>query len=539
VIDYPLHQRSLNHVLRDKAARNGDRPYIFFEDRTYSYAEVDEVTNRIANALRAHGVEAGMHVAVVMENKPDELLIYFALGKIGAVSVPINTAAKGEILAYFLAQSDSQMVLVDAPLAARVEAVLDRAPRIDRVFILDESGGDEALQSWTSPVPVRDFRELLEGSSAAPEVGVRFVDRFVFLYTSGTTGQSKANISTHCHALTAGMALAKAYEYRPDDVLYVCLPIFHGNAFLCSCLPALMADAAIAIARRFSVSNFWKDVRRYGVTQFNSLGAMTNFLWSQPASADDADNPVRQCMVVPTPREFYHDFEKRFGLKFTSLYALTDVCIVTITRENDPPEKWGSAGRPCDGIQVRIIDDDDIEVPPGKAGEIVVRSDDPWVLAQGYYNMPEKTLAAWRNLWFHTGDSGYMDEDGYLYFVDRKKDAIRRRGENISSFEVEQIILKHSAVREVAAFPVASEHSEDEVMVSVVLREGRTLTPKDLVEFCQQNMSYFMVPRYVEFVDELPKTTTEKVEKYKLRESAEARQASLWDREAAGIKITR
>jgi carnitine-CoA ligase len=538
MIEYPIRHRTIGHIVADKAATNGDKPYIFFENRTYTYREVEDISNRIANGLLANGVHGGMHIAVMMENKPQELLTYFAAGKIGAVAVPINTAAKGEMLSYFLSQSDSKLVLVDADLAGRVEEVLPSVPAIKRVFILAEQG-PEVLSGWRAPIPAIDFEILLQGSPAPPASTAAFSDLYMFLYTSGTTGRSKANMSTHCHAVTIGLELANAYGYGPDDVLYVCLPIFHGNAFLCSCLPALVSGAAIAIVRRFSASKFWEDVHRYGVTQFNSLGAMTNFIWSTPKTEKDGENLVRQCMVVPTPREFYHEFEQRFGLKFTSLYALTDACVIAITRSDDHPAKWASAGRPCDAVEVRIVDDADFEVPRGQVGEIVVRGKEPWIMCQGYYKMPEATLAAWRNLWFHTGDRGYMDQENYLYFVDRKKDAIRRRGENISSFEVEQIILKHPSILDVAAFPITSEHSEDEVMVSIVLREGGTLSEVQLIEFCNRNMPYFMVPRYVEIVNALPKTMTEKVEKYKLRASAETRLSAIWDREKAGIVIKR
>ncbi len=346
-------------------------------------------------------------------------------------------------------------------------------------------------------------------------------------------------MSTHCHAVSCGYELAVNYGYRPDDVLYVCLPIFHGNAWLCSVLPAFVADAAVAVSPRFSASSFWEDVRRYGVTQFNSLGAMTNFIWSRPPSASDRDHKVRQVMVVPTPKQFFREFQERFGVAFTSVYALTDCGMVTVRGPKDPPEKWASAGKACEDAEIQIVDDDDFEVPLGATGEIVVRNKTPWLYSQGYYNMPEATANARRNLWFHTGDRGYLDEDGYLYFADRKKDAIRRRGENISSYEVEQIILKHPAVLEVAAFPVASEHSEDEVMVSVVPREGVPLNEAAVVEHCRDNMAYFMVPRFVEILAELPKTMTEKVEKYKLKEAASSRFAEIWDREKAGIVIKR
>ena len=244
-------------------------------------------------------------------------------------------------------------------------------------------------------------------------------------------------------------------------------------------------------------------------------------------------------MVVPTPQQFFHEFEARFGITFTSVYALTDCGMVTVRGPKDPPEKWSSAGKACDYVEIKIVDDEDFEVPQGTTGEIVVRNREPWIYAQGYYNMPEATAASRRNLWFHTGDRGYMDKDGYIYFVDRKKDAIRRRGENISSYEVEQIILNHPAVLDVAAFPVNSEHSEDEVMVSVVPREDAEVTEAEIVEHCRVNMAYFMVPRFVEIVPELPKTMTEKVEKYKLKQDAEARLATIWDRDKMGIVIKR
>ena len=539
MVRYGLRERTIGRILEDKAALNGERPYLFFEERAYSYADMEVLSNRIANSLKSLGIRHGSHVAVMMDNKPEIVWAYFALGKLGAVAVPINTAAKGELLAYYLNQSDSEAVIVEMPLVERLLAVKDNVPKIRQAIVYNEAGELPRELPRLFRVPVHDYLALEQGPTHSPGMEVKYSDLHYILYTSGTTGPSKGNMSTHCHALTCGFELVEAFGYRPDDILYVCLPLFHGNALLCSCLPALVADAAMALARRFSASTFWDDIRKFGVTQFNSLGAMTNFLWSRPPDPRDADNPIRQCMVVPTPKEFYHAFEQRFGLKFTSVYALTDCGMVTIHRPDDPPEKWASAGRVSPKVEVRIVDDEDFELPPGEVGEIVVRGREPWVLAQGYYDLPEANVRASRNLWFHTGDRGYVDADGFLYFVDRKKDAIRRRGENISSYEVEQIILKHPAVLEVAAFPVTSEHSEDEVMVSVVLREGAMLKAEELVEFCQENMAYFMVPRYVEFVSALPKTMTEKVEKYKLCESAQKRLPAIWDRERAGIKLKR
>jgi crotonobetaine/carnitine-CoA ligase len=534
--NHPMRDRVLGRLAAEKAASQGDRPFIYFGDRTISYRELDTLSNRLANGLAALGAKKGTHVALLIDNKPEIILLYFALGKLGAVSVPVNTAAKGELLAYYLVQSDSELVVADEDLVERVAAVEAQVPKLRRLIAIEKNTSDPS--GARSTVERSSYRKLLEAPDHPRNDEVRFNDLHSLIYTSGTTGPSKGNMSTHCHALTCGYELAEAYGYRPDDVLYVCLPIFHGNAWLCSVLPAFVANAAVAVSPRFSASNFWEDIRRYGVTQFNALGAMTNFIWSRPLDPRDRDHKVRQVMVVPTPT-FFQAFEERFGIKFTSVYALTDCGMVTVRGPKDPPEKWSSAGKACEHVQVGIVDEDDFEVPPGTTGEIVVRNTEPWMYAQGYYNMPEATANSRRNLWFHTGDRGYLDEDGYLYFVDRKKDAIRRRGENISSFEVEQIILKHPAVLDVAAFPVTSEHSEDEVMVSVVPREGLSLSETSLVEHCRDNMAYFMVPRFVEIVAELPKTMTEKVEKYKLRQAAETRLGQIWDREKAGIIIKR
>ena len=536
---YPLHQRVLGQLVADKAELHGDRVFIRYGERTVSYRDLDVQSNRIANALARMGVGHSTHVAFMMENSPEIILLYIALGKLGAVSVPVNTAAKGELLAYYLNQSDSELLIADASLVQRLVPVAARVPKLRHLVALAEKPGDKTMPQSGLELPQSDFGELLQAPETAPDVEVQFHDLHSLIYTSGTTGPSKGNLSTHAHALTCGFQLAEAFGYRPDDVLYVCLPIFHGNAWLCSVLPALVADASIAVSRRFSASGFWDDIRRYGATQFNALGAMTNFIWARPPSPGDRDHKVRQVMVVPTPKQYFHDFEKRFGVKLTSVYALTDCGMVTVRGPADPEEKWSSAGKACTDVEIRIVGEHDFELPRGETGEVVVRPSMPWIHAQGYYNMPEATASSRRNLWFHTGDRAYMDEDGYIYFVDRKKDAIRRRGENISAFEVEQIILMHPAVLDVAAFPVTSEHSEDEVMVSLLIREGKSITEAQLVEHCRENMAYFMVPRYIEIVAALPKTMTEKVEKYKLKQDAEARLASIWDREKLGIVIKR
>ncbi|TXL71358.1 ATP-dependent acyl-CoA ligase [Vineibacter terrae] len=534
----PVRDRTMGRILARQAARNGDKTYLLFEGRRYSYREVDAITTRVANGLQALGIRKGDHVALVLDNRPEILWLYFALGKLGGVSIPINTAAKGELLAYFLNQSDAVAIVLEAGYVDRFLAVQAQCPAVRRAVVLDENGPVAAALASRFAVPVTDYAELESGADTPITTEVRFNDRFCLFYTSGTTGPSKGNVFTHCNALSAPIARVGFFGYQREDILYVCLPLFHGNALLGGCLPGLVADATVALSRRFSASNFWKEVRAAGATKFNLLSAMVNILWAQPERPDDNDGILRQTTMVPIP-EFGLQFAKRFNLQLTSVYSLTDYGNATVLPPDHPPEKSRSAGKPRPEMQVAILDDDDFPLPAGEAGEICLRANAPWIAAQGYYNMPQETLKAYRNLWFHTGDRGYFDPDGYLYFVDRKKDAMRRRGENISAWEVEQIISRHPAVGEVAVFPVRAEMAEDEVMATIVLRPEMTVEPAELIRFCQDNMAYFMVPRFLELVAEMPKTMTQKVQKFRLQEAAQQRLSEIWDREKAGIKVTR
>jgi crotonobetaine/carnitine-CoA ligase len=500
------------------------------------YAELERMTNRYANSLRSLGIGRGDHVAVMLPNGPEFMWLIWGLGMIGAVAVPLNTAAKGELLRYFIDQSDSRWIVVDAEFAPRAAAIASQLPKLCGVILRGGDGGAD----FASHLARLDMADLGRGAEHAPSAdAVRASDLHLIMYTSGTTGPSKGVMSPHSQGHAVGRSVAQRYGYTPIDVLYVTLPLFHANALWYSVYAALWADACVALAPRFSASQFWSDVVKTGATQFNALGAMTNILWQLPPTPQERENQLRLAMVVPVPKAIYAEFQTRYDVAITSVYAMTENFAMTLFTPGDPPAKAGSAGRPGDDVRMSIQDDEGLPLPAGHTGEICIQATDPSYMMLGYYNMPEATAKEFHGGWFHTGDRGYLDSDGYLFFVDRKKEAIRRRGENISAYEVELILSRHPAIHEVAAVPISSEMTEDEVMVYVVRKQDAMIDHAQVVHFANDNMAYFMVPRFVEFIDALPKTSSEKIEKYKLKQEAESRRESLWDREKAGITIRR
>ena len=529
-----VHHLTIGKILADKAEYNGDKPFLTFlpDGRRYSYRDIAHLSNDLAAGLLEAGIGRGCHVAVMLDNCPEQILIYFALGRVGAVAVPINTAAKGAQLAHMLRSADCSVVVADQRYADRFGLIADAVPALRRMIML---GNDPhpVEQGWTN-----SLFDSLYVPSTAPIDKARFDDLAYICFTSGTTGPSKGVMFHQARAIMGAVSHREAFGHRFDDIFYVCLPTFHINALTGSIYLALMADASVVMNDRFSASRFWHDIRECGATTFNLLGSMSHILWGLPPLPEDARNAVRFILATPVP-VFAREFEARYGLRICSGYGLTDYATPLAFTLSDPPSKLGSAGRPRRGWDVRIVDEDDFEVPYGERGEIVMRSDNPWCMSSGYYGLPQASLDSLRNGWFHTGDRGYVDEDGYFYFVDRKKDVIRRRGENISAYEVEQILLTHPDVAEAAVFPVSSDMSEDEVAATIVPRNDAVFDPGALIRFCESRMAYFMVPRFVEIRADLPRTLTEKVEKYRLRAAAEAKLGALWDREREGVVLKR
>jgi carnitine-CoA ligase len=533
-IDIPIAERTLPALLKRQVKLRGDRRMLTFEGAVYTYREADLLSNRFAHALASAGVTQRDHVGFMIDNRPEVLWLLFAIAKLNAVAVPINTAAKGQQLRYLLAFFDVSTFVGDGALIDRLIEVRDSVPKLRRIVLLDLP----EARVIDAGVPIFDISTLLTNEAEAPAVPVRFCDLSHIAYTSGTTGPSKGCMATQSSLISSAIAYSQGFGYTDQDVIYTCLPLFHSNAYVSSCLGAIVTGACIALSRRFSMSSFWKEIRQTKATQVNVLGAMANIIWNHPCSQDDGNHALRLVFMVPIPA-FAREFADRFNVRITGTYALTDYGTMTLLRPDHPPSKWQSAGQVRPEMTVAILDENDMKVVPGAVGEICVRAEEAFISTQGYYKMPDVTLASRRNLWFHTGDHGYVDEEGFLYFSDRMTDSIRRRGENISAHEVEQVLLMHPDIEDAAAYGVPSDLGEHEVMVSIVPKQGVTIDPAQIIEYCHTRMAYFMVPRYVELVASLPRTATQKVEKFKLRTSAVSRLPSIWDRERAGVLVKR
>jgi crotonobetaine/carnitine-CoA ligase len=525
VLALDLADRSIGRVLARQAERVGDRPFLLFGGERFTYADVHAITNSYAEGFRQVGVQRGDHVALMLGNRPELVWALWGLGKLGAVAVPLNTAARGDLLVYLLDQSDSVLLVAEDSFDDRVRPAVERAPGIRDVL---------------GPARLAGFADL--PADDPPEMGtVGWDDPHLIMYTSGTTGPSKGVVCPHAQGHAVGLTMARRSGYVPDDVLYTCLPAFHANALWFTIYAALWADACVALSPAFSASRFWDEIRASGATVFNALGAMANIIWQLPRSDRDREHSVRIAMCVPSSPELAEGFGERYGIRMTSVFAMTENTAVTVLAPEDPVTKAGSAGRVRDdalGTAVQIVDDDHVPLTTGAVGEICVRPG-RGAFMLGYHAMPEATVQATRDLWFHTGDRGHLDEDGYLFFADRKKEAIRRRGENISAYEVETVLCRHDTVHEAAAVPVPSQLGEDDVMVWVVPAAGREVDFAELTAFAVEQMAYYMVPRYLAVLEELPKTPSEKVEKYKLALRAREQLDALWDREEAGIEVKR
>jgi crotonobetaine/carnitine-CoA ligase len=513
---------SLAHVLRSWATETPDATFLVTpeEGREWTYAQTLAQAEAVCGGLMAAGAETGDRVLIMAANSSQLVRTWLATAVGGLVEVPINTAYEGEFLRHQVVTVSPRWAVIDDVNAARFAAIAEHARDIEHFWVIDKGDQSAAIDllrtnGWTaSPWADLEDSDRLELAAPAPH------SLASIFFTSGTTGPSKGVAMPHAQMYFFGDEVVSLTRLTAADTYLTVTPLFHGNAQFMAAYPALIAGARLVVRSKFSASRWVDQLRENAVTVTNLIGVMMDFTWKQEPRPDDADNPLRCVFSAPTASSILDDFQKRFDIEaFVEVFGLTETSapILSPSGERRPD---GAAGlQVSEFFDIRLVDPEtDEEVPVGTVGELVVRPKHPWTCSLGYYGMPEKTTEAWRNLWFHTGDALRRDDEGWYYFVDRYKDALRRRGENISSYEVEQAILGHSAVLECAVIGVAAEveAGEDEVMAVVVT--SRPVVAGEIWDWCEGKIPAFAVPRFMRFLDALPKTPSEKVRKAALRE---------------------
>ncbi len=530
-----------------------DGEYLDIAGTTLSAGDVMAAGDRFSGILDELGTAQHDRVASLLENSAPALLTWAGTVCAGRIAVPINTAYKGAYLSHQLTDSGSRVIVVAASYLERVAAIARDVPTLEHVIVVDDvDAGDEEDAGAGAPSPtalpslgrvtLHHWDDLTAAAGPAPAVDVRPSDLATFIYTGGTTGLSKGCMLTHNYHEALARQIGLCWKRTADDVAWTPLPMYHFNALVTAVVGTLLFGGRGAIFRRFSVSQFWPEMNRVGATVTSTLGTMAYLLAhdvdrpEMPGSgAPEANRTLRLMGAVPLPPEVDGILRSRFGIEtFSGAYGVTEASLVSWQPpgvENRP----NAAGVVNDEFfDVRIFDNEDQELAAGTDGEIVIRPKQPHVMFEGYWGRPEVTVETMRNLWYHTGDIGRIDEDRYLYFVDRKADYLRRRGENIASYEVESILMGHGALADVAVHAVPSPLTEDDLKITATVKEGADLSEEELFRWCIDQLPYFCLPRYIEFRAALPRSPVGRVLKRELRE--EGVTPGTWDAEAAGIE---
>lgn len=528
-------QDTVIDALDRAVAAHPDRVLLDFSGQLHTYAEVDKASTRLAHAFAALGVQAGDTVLSMLDNNIDAVLCWLAINKLRAVSVPINTALKGDFLRHQIVDADAALVICEADYVERIAAIAHELPHVRQVLHRGAAGATRC-----GMLPLAPLDGCRDGADTPFELRPKPWDLACLIYTSGTTGPSKGCMISYNYMCNLARLQLRAGPATADDVTITPLPLFHMNAMCVGVLASMLVGARVAIVPRFSVSNFWPEVERSGATIASILGGMGGLLANAPDS-DAAKRCFGQIHTVrgnPFTEPVKAIWRERFGARQVggNGYGLTEAAVITSLAAGEPAAP-GSSGKRVADFDVRIVDELDRELPPGQSGEIIVRPLRPDIMFMGYWRRAEDTQKLMRNLWLHTGDIGKFDEQGFFYFVDRKKDYLRRRGENISSFEMEAAFARHPDIAEVAVHAVPSDKGEDDVKVTAVLKPGATLTADALFEWALDAVPYYALPRYIEFRDSMPKNPQGRVLKYQLRD--EGKTAATWDQEATGVKVAK
>lgn len=516
-------------------AAHPDRILLDFAGELYTYSDVDRLSTRLAHSFEALGVRAGQTVVTMLGNNIDAVVCWLAINKLCAVSVPVNTALRGEFLRHQIADAGAALVICEVDFLPRIAAVSAELPEMKQVLYRNTLAEQVECAALLAPLDAYrgdDDTPILTKPDPA--------DLACLVYTSGTTGPSKGCMLSYNFMCNLARLQLRAGPATADDVTITPLPLFHMNALCVGIISNIMVGARVAIVERFSVSNFWPEVERSGATIASILGSMGGLL-AQAADSDAMKRCIGQIHTVrgnPFTEPTKAIWRERFGARQVggNGYGLTEACVVTSLAGGGYAAP-GSSGKRIPDFDVRIVDDMDRELPANTPGEVVVRPLRPDIMFQGYWRRPEDSLRVMRNMWFHTGDIGKFDDEGFFYFVDRKKDYLRRRGENISSFEMESAFAKHPAILEVAVHAVPSDKGEDDVKVTAILRDGASLKAEDLFRWSTDVVPYYALPRYIEFRTSMPKNPQGRVLKYQLRD--EGKTSDTWDWEETDIKVAK
>lgn len=520
---FPPPDRILSTILTRQAEHYGDRVLLVAGSTRWTYSQTAAIATASAKTLVDAGIKPGDRVALMCSNLPEFLQVYLGCAWLGAIVVPINTALRGCQLSHIFRNSRPALLVIEAPFLAAIETVDPDVELPSRIWMIGAIS-----EARVSPVPLPALGDGVPAGAVHPG------DTVAILYTSGTTGPAKGVCCPQAQLFWWGIYSARALGIREGDVLFTTLPLFHTNA-LNAFYQAILNGCSYVLEPKFSASGFWTAARQHNATVGYLLGAMASMLLAQPKSEDDRGHRIRVALGGGVPPQIHRPFFERFGVPLVDGYGSTETNFVFAG--SIPSDRPGTMGYLVEGLEARIVDENDSELPDGRAGELVLRAREPFAFASGYFGMPEKTVEAWRNLWFHSGDRVVRDSDGHYRFIDRMKDSIRRRGENVSSWEVEQTIQSHPAVATCAIYPLPSELGDDEVAAAILLQPGQSLQPVDVIRHCEGQIAYFAIPRYVRIVREMPLTENGKIKKGVLRDAGVT--SDTWDREAAGIRVRR
>lgn len=537
-MDISLRDATLVEALEHRARETPDRPFLQWRDEApLGFAEVHETARRWAAGLHDLGVAFEDPVLIMTPNCLDTVHAWFGCAALGAVEVPVNTFLRGNFLEHILADANARVLVVNAVLVEALTSIRLPATLASVVVIGTDAEAAAAAECLPAHLRVLTTQTLANRPPLTALRPTRPGELSAIYYTSGTTGAAKGIMFTHAQGYVTARNYVEATGATEDDIFFCCMPLFHSNAQVLQILAPLMVGGRVSIWPEFSASAWLDQVRSVNATITNTLGVMAEFVHRQPPRDDDAVNPLRVVQTIPAPATIVADFQSRFAVTCIDGYGLTDVGMVAFRRHDDPLV-IGSSGRPVADFEVIVADPaDDRPLPPGEVGEILIRPRVPGGFMRGYWRHPEATVAAWRNLWFHTGDAGVLNAEGWLFFHDRMGDSIRVRGENVSSAEIESAVAEHPDVQQCAAVAVPSDVGDYDVLLVVVPRDDAIPDPASLILWCEGRMPYYAIPRYVELVEELPMTPTQKVRKAELR--SRGVRPSAFDRRGALDRVGR